>query len=327
MRLTRWIKAVLAITMAASLSAWAQGSGSYPNRPVKIVVPFGAGGAVDLMARVIGVHLGERLGQPVLVENRVGAGGTIGADSVAKAAPDGYTFLFTPNGTLVVNPFLMKNLPYDPLVAFAPVLLVAEAPNVLAVSPSFPARTVADFIAYARKNPEKMTYATQGIGTTGHITGEMLRRQLGIELTHVAYKGFPPMYTDLVSDRLSMLITDTFNVVPRVRSKELVAIAVAGKVRSPALPDVPTFAESGYKDVVAGPWFSIVAPAQTPLEIRRRVASEIADILKLPAVASKFAELGTETRGLGPEPFGVFLGSEYKRWGEMIRASGITVDN
>lgn len=323
MKLFNWIAAGAAMMVMALLPAQAQERAGYPSKPIKFVVPYGAGGAADIMARLIGQHLGDRLGQPVVVENRTGAGGTIGADAVARSAPDGYTFLFTPNGPLVVNPFLMKDLPYQPLTAFAPVSLVAEAPNVLAVSPSFPARTVAEFIEYGKRNPDKMTYATQGIGTTGHITGEMLRLHLGLPMTHIAYKGFPPMYTDLVSNRVSMLITDTFNVVPRVQSKELVAIAVAGKTRSSVLPDVPTFAESGYPDVVAGPWFSLVAPAGTPVEIRRRVAGEVSEILKIPAVANKFKDFGTETRGLDPDRFAAFLQSEYKRWGDAIRSAGI----
>lgn len=325
MRQLKWIAAAFAIA-AATLPTQAQDRQGYPDRPIKLVVPYGAGGAADIMARLIGMQLGKRLGQPVVVENRVGAGGTIGTDAVARAAPDGYTFLFTPNGPLVVNPFLMKNLPYEPLAAFAPVTLVAEAPNVLAVSPAFPGRTVAEFVAYGKKNPDKMTYATQGVGTTGHITGAMLGKYLGLSMTHVAYKGFPPMYTDLVSNRVSMLITDTFNVVPRVRTGELVPIAVSGKTRSSVLPDVPTFAEAGYPEVVAGPWFSIVAPAGTPGLIRSRVAAEIAGILKLPPVARKFTELGTEVRSLDPQEFGAFLRSEHKRWGDVIRAAGITTD-
>jgi tripartite-type tricarboxylate transporter receptor subunit TctC len=326
MRPLQWIVAAAALAVLAVPAAQAQvGKHGYPDRPIKLVVPYGAGGAADLMARLIGIQLGERLGQPVVVENRVGAGGTIGADSVARAEPDGYTFLFTPNGPLVVNPFLMK-LPYQPLTAFAPVTLVAEAPNVLAVAPSFPGRTVAEFVAYGKKNPDKLTYATQGIGTTGHITGELLRQHLGLPMTHVAYKGFPPMYTDLVAGRVTMLITDTFNVVPRVRDKELVAIAVAGKTRSSVLPEVPTFAESGYPDVVAGPFFSLVAPAGTPAAIRQRVADEVGAILKQPSVAARFKALGTETRAMDPDSFGVFLRAEYKRWGDIIRSANITIN-
>lgn len=321
----RALLAVLAATLPFAASS--QEREAYPKKPVKVIVPFLPGGAVDVMARLISQHLAERLGGTFIVDNRAGAGGTLGADLVAKAEPDGHTILFSPQGPLVMNPFLMKRLPYDAQTAFAPVSVVAEAPNVLAVSPSLPIRSLKEFIAYAKANPDKMTYATQGIGTTGHVTGEMINGQVGLNLTHVAYKGFPGMFTDVVSGRVTMMITDTFNIVPRVRSKELVAIAVAAEKRSSMLPDVPTFAEIGYPGVVAGPWFSIVAPAGTPIEIRNRLAGEIREILKMPAVAAKFKDLGTETRGSTPQEFKVFLESEYQRWGKTIKGAGITVEN
>jgi tripartite-type tricarboxylate transporter receptor subunit TctC len=329
MRINKKFMSVLLAVMVSSLAcqAVAQQKEHYPTKPIRMVVPFLPGGAVDIMARLIGQHLGERFGQPVIVDNRAGAGGTIGADLVAKSAADGHTLLFTAQGPLVMNPFLMKKLPYDAQTAFAPVSVVAEAPNVLAVSPAMPVRTVREFVAYGKQHPDKMTFATQGLGTTGHVTGVMMNQRMGLALIHVPYKGFPSMFTDVVSNRVGMLLTDTFNVVPRVRSKELVAIAVAANKRSSVLPDVPTFAESGYPDVVAGPWFSIVAPAGTPMQIRKRLATEVAEILKLPAVAAKFKDLGSETRGSTPEQFEVFLKAEYKRWGDTIRTGGITIDN
>lgn len=318
----RFLQLLAAALAATAAPAFAQRA-PYPHQPVKVVFPFLPGGAGDMIARLVSENLSQRLGQQFVVENRSGAGGTIGADAVAKASPDGYTLLFAPQGPFVINPFLMKDLPYDPLKAFAPVSVVVEAPNVLAINPQLPFRTVADFIAYAKAHPEKMTYASQGIGTTGHITGAMINKQVGIELTHVAYKGFPPMLADVLSGRVGMMITDTINILPRVRSKELEPIAVAGAKRSPMLPNVPTFAESGYPGVVAGPWFSMVAPAGTPLEIREKLAREIHAVLQIPAVNSRLTDLGVEVRGTQPKEFEAFLKSEYKRWGDAIRAAGI----
>jgi tripartite-type tricarboxylate transporter receptor subunit TctC len=305
--------------------AFAQDAARYPSKPIRIVVPFQAGGAVDIMARQIGQHLAEKLGQSVVIDNRAGAGGTMGADAVAKAAPDGYTLLFTAQGPLVMNPFLMKQLPYDAATAFAPISVVAQAPNVVAINPALPPRTLAEFIAYGKAHPDKMTFATQGLGTTGHITGVLIGRATGLALTHVPYKGFPGMFTDVVSGRVGMMITDTFNIVPRVRSHELVAIAVSSDRRSSVLPDVPTFAEGGYPDVVAGPWFSLLAPAGTPMALREQLAADIAQILKLPAVVGQLRDLGADPMGSSPREFDAFYKSEYKRWGDIIRAAGITI--
>ena len=326
MKATRLVLAALAcIPMLGSMgSAVAQAKDAYPVRPVRIIVPFLAGGAVDLVARILGQGLSARLGQNFVVDNRGGAGGTIGADAVAKAAPDGHTLLFTAQGPLVINPFLMKQLPYDPQTAFAPISVVVEAPNVLTVHPPAPFGTVSEFVAYGKANPQSMTFGSQGVGTTGHITGGMITQQTGVQLTHIPYKGFPPMLTDVLGGRVLMMLTDTVNVVPRIKAKELVAVAVAGEKRSTVLPDVPTFAESGYPGIVAGPWFSLLAPAGTPMELRDRLAAEVRRILATPEVASQLTTLGVEVRGTTPQQFETFLKSEYERWGDAIRASGIT---
>lgn len=328
MRITVLTRTLVSCLFSISLIVTATGvaaeESQYPVRPVKIIVAFLPGGAVDLVARMVSEQLAARLKQPFVVENRAGAGGTIAADFVAKAAPDGYTFLFTAQGPLVINPFLMDNLPYDAEVAFAPVSVVVEAPNVLAINPSLPFRTVKDFIAFAKKQPEKMTFASQGLGTTGHITGAMINSQAGIELTHVPYKGFPPMLVDVLAGRVGMMLTDTINVLPRIRNNELVAVAVAASTRSPMLPDVPTFAESGYPGIVAGPWFSLLAPAGTPLTLREKLSAEIRAILGVAAVQQRLKDLGVDVRGTTPQQFEVFLKSEYKRWGDAIRAAGMT---
>lgn len=314
----------IATVLMAAFAGLAAAQAPYPSRPVRVVLPFLAGGSLDVIARAVADHASPRMGQPWIIDNRAGAGGTIGAELVAKAAPDGYTLLFTPQGPLVINPFLMKQLPYNAMTAFAPISVVVEAPNVLTIPPSLPFRTVPDFIAYAKSNPGKMTFASQGIGTTGHITGGMITSQMGIALTHVPYKGFPPMLADVMTGRVGMMLADTLNVLPRIRNKELVAVAVAAATRSPMLPDVPTFAEHGYPGVVAGPWFAVLGPAGTPLDIRRKLSLEILAIMKIASVRERFDGLGVEIRATTPEDFEVFLKSEYRRWGDAIRAAGIT---
>ncbi len=315
------------VTVLMIPPASVQAQKSYPIKPVRVVVPFQPGGSIDILARLFGAHLSERLGQQFIVENRAGAGGTMGADAVAKAPADGYTLLVTAQGPMVMNPFLMKKLPYDAQTAFAPISVIADAPNVLVVNPDMPIRSVADFVSYGKAHPEKMTFASQGIGTTGHVTGVMIHQQIGLDLTHVPYKGFSAMFTDVRASRVGMMIADTFNVVPHIRSKELIAVAVTAKQRSSALPDVPTFAESGFPGVVSGPSFSLLAPAGTPMAIRELLAQEVKKILKAPDVVEKLKGLGAEGRGTTPAETDAFLKAEYLRWGSTIRAANISLED
>ncbi|MBP8132422.1 MAG: tripartite tricarboxylate transporter substrate binding protein [Candidatus Hydrogenedentes bacterium] len=318
----------LAVALFASAilcNAHAQTKEVWPSKPVRFVVPFTAGGSIDVLARLVGRHLETRLNQPIVVENRTGAGGTVGTDLVARAPADGYTLLFTAQGPLVLNPFLMKRLPYD-ATTFAPVTVVVEAPNVLVASRQLPVSSFEELRNFAKANPEKMTFATQGIGTTGHVTGELINQQAGTALTHVAYQGFPPALTDVLAGRVSLMIGDTINLVPRIVSGQLRPIAIASTRRSAVLPNVPTFAEAGYPAIVSGPWYAVVAPAGTPIEIRHKLADEIRQVLGLREVQDKLKELGVEARGLSPEEFDVYLKSEYKRWGGVIQKAGISLD-
>lgn len=319
------IAAALLVT-ACALGAQAEGSDGWPAKPVRFVVPFAAGGSIDVLARLMSRHLETRLGQSFVVENRTGAGGTVGADVVARAAPDGYTFLFTAQGPLVLNPFLMKRLPYNAETAFAPVTVVAEAPNVLVTNQEFPVSNFSQLLAFAKTHPDKMTFATQGVGTTGHVTGELINQQTNIGLTHVAYQGFPPALTDVLAGRVGMMIGDTINLVPRIRSHQLRPIAIASAKRSSVLPEVPTFAEAGYPEIVSGPWFAVLGPAGTDLEVRRKLANEMRRILAQPEVQEKLKELGVEGRGYTPEEFDAYVKAEYRRWGGVIRQAGITTD-
>jgi tripartite-type tricarboxylate transporter receptor subunit TctC len=327
MRACRLVPFIIAVaSLLVPLASQAQGRDKYPSRPITMIVPYLAGGSGDLLARMVGQHLTQRSGQTVIVENRVGAGGTIGAAAVAKAAPDGYTLLFTSQGPLTINPFLLKSIPYDGATAFAPISVVVEAPNVLVVNPQMPVSSLKELIAYGKQNPAAMTFATQGVGNTGHITGLIVNQQTGMKLAHIPYKGYPPMYVDVAASRVGMMIADTLLVVPHVRSKELKPIAIAAEKRSSVLPEVPTFKESGYPEIVSGPWFAMLAPAGTPMEVRRYLSNQVKEILKIPAVAERMKELGAEPRGTSPEEFEAFYKAEYKRMGDIITSAGIKTD-
>jgi tripartite-type tricarboxylate transporter receptor subunit TctC len=320
------LKLAIALTVgaAAGVPVLAAAQDGYPNKPIRVVVPFLAGGSIDLVIRLVSNELTNRLGKPIIVENKAGAGGSIGAEMVAKAAPDGYTFLFTAQGPLATTPFLIAKLPYDAQTAFDPVSIVTSQENVLIVHPSLPFRTVQAFIEYAKANPGKLTYGSQGIGTTGHLTGAMVNQQAGVDLVHIPYKGFPPLLADLQTGRVQMMFADMINALPRIRSREVVPIAVSSERRSAALPNVQTFAEAGYPELISEPYFALYAPAGTPPEIRRRWAGEIQEALKVPSVAAKLQDLGVQARGTSPEVLGDYMKKEYARWGRVIRAAGMT---
>jgi tripartite-type tricarboxylate transporter receptor subunit TctC len=314
------------LTTLCAFGVQAQSKDAWPSKPIRFVVPFAAGGSIDVLARLMGRHLEARLGQSFVVENRTGAGGTVGADFVARSPADGYTFLFTAQGPLVLNPFLMKRLPYNAESAFAPVTVVAEAPNVLVTNQEFPVSNFLELRTFAKSNPDKMTFATQGIGTTGHVTGELINQQTGVGLTHVAYQGFPPALTDVLAGRVGMMIADTINLLPRIRSGQLRPIAIASAKRSSVLPEVPTFAEAGQPEIVSGPWFAVLAPAGTSIDIRRKLADEMRHVLGQREVQDKLRELGVESRGSTPEQFDSYQKAEYKRWGAVIQKAGITMN-
>lgn len=313
--------ALLMILVFCAASAKAQSP--YPNRPVRVIIPFLSGGALDQMARIVADNLSLRFKQAFVVEARAGAGGVIGTDFVAKSTPDGYTLLFSVQAPLTAAPFLNKQLPYDPQTALIPISLVTIAPNVLIAYPGVPFKTVAELLNVAKSAPNKVSFASQGQGTTGHITGAMIDMMAGTKLLHIPYKGFPPMLTDVETGRVDMMFADSINAIPRIKSKELIAIAVASDKRLDVLPDVPTFAESGLAGIVSGPQFSLFAPANTPPEIVNKIAQEIKSILKMPHVLNTLRELGVEIKGAGPEEARVLLQAEYLRTKEAVKAVGI----
>ncbi len=304
-----------------ALNTWAQSP--YPNRPVRVVIPFLSGGALDQMARIVADNLSLRFKQAFVVEARAGAGGVIGTDFVAKSIPDGYTLLFSVQAPITAAPFLSKQLPYDPLTALTPISLVTIAPNVLIAYPGVPFKTVTELLALAKSAPNKVSFASQGQGTTGHITGAMIDMMAGTKLLHVPYKGFPPMLTDVETGRVDMMFADSINAIPRIKSKELMAIAVASEKRLDVLPEVPTFAEAGLSGIVSGPQFSLFAPANTPSDIINKISLEIKSILKSPNVLSTLKELGVEIKGTSSEEAKTLLQAEYLRTKEAVKSAGI----
>ena len=247
----------------------------------------------------------------------------IGTDFVAKSIPDGYTLLFSVQAPITAAPFLSKQLPYDPQTALIPISLVTIAPNVLIAYPGVPFKTVAELLTLARSAPNKVSFASQGQGTTGHITGAMIDMLAGTKLLHVPYKGFPPMLTDVETGRVDMMFADSINAIPRIKSKELIAIAVASDKRLDVLPEVPTFAEAGLSGIVSGPQFSLFAPANTPIEIINKISLEIKSISKTPSVLSTLKELGVEIKGTSSEEAKILLQAEYLRTKEAVKSAGI----
>jgi tripartite-type tricarboxylate transporter receptor subunit TctC len=298
----------------------------YPSHPVKIVVPYPAGGSNDIIARIVAQQLTERNGQPFLVENRGGASGNIGAEMVASSDPDGYTLLLTAPPPLTTNMALYKNLKFDPSTAFAPVSLVASVPIVLVVHPSVPARTVNELVALAKAKPGTLDFGSSGNGSTNHLAGELLKSMTGIEIVHVPYKGAAPAMNDLIGGHIPMMFDNMPAVLPQVQAKVINAIAVAGAKRASAMPDVPTVAESGFAGFEASSWFGLVAPAKTPAPVLAKLQGEVESILQMPDVRKRLTELGAEPGTISGEAFGKYLAEETAKWSKIIRASGVTAE-
>jgi tripartite-type tricarboxylate transporter receptor subunit TctC len=313
----------VAALLLAALLATAVHAQTYPSRPIRLIVPFPPGGSTDILARALAQKLSESLSQPVLIDNRPGAGGSIGSEAAAKAAPDGHTLMMGHLGTLAVNPAIYKNLPYDPVKSFAPVSLMAIVPSVLVVNPQVPAASAAELIAYARANPGKLTYGSAGAGSTSHLTTEYFKLETGTDVLHIPYKGVGPMLTDLISGQLSMGINGAPAVMSHVNSGRLRALAVTGAKRLPSLPQIPTLAESGVKGFDASGWYGIVAPAGTPREIVMRLNAEIRRIMQTPELRARLDNEGAIPAAGSPEEFAAFIVAEIARWGAVLKRAGI----
>jgi tripartite-type tricarboxylate transporter receptor subunit TctC len=320
-RLARASVALMSVVMAAiALPAVAQ---PFPSKPIKIVVPFAAGGAVDVVARVVGQRVSEQVNQPVIVDNKPGGHANIGADFVAKSPPDGYTMLLGANG-LASNMTLHKSIPFDTLRDFAPVAGVGYAPLVFVVPASSPAKTLQEFIAMARAKPGTFTYGTAAAGGSGHLATELLKSEAKFDALHVPYKGGAPALTDLMGERISFMLLNPIEVLPHVKSGRLRALAVSSAKRLPMLPDVPTFKEAGVPGFEATVWWGFVVPAKTPKEVVARLETEILKALENDAVRDKLVSLGAVVEPMNSAQFGQFLKSEVDKWARVIKSAKIT---
>jgi tripartite-type tricarboxylate transporter receptor subunit TctC len=315
-----WLATAQAAAADSSSSGSAEG---YPSRAIRLIVPFPPGGSTDILARALGQKLAEILGQPVVIDNRPGAGGSIAAAAAARAAPDGYTLMMGHLGTLAVNPAIYKNLPYDPVKSFAPVSLMAIVPSVLVVNPRVPAASAAELIAYARAHPGKLAYGSAGNGSTSHLTTEYFKLATGTDILHVPYKGIGPMLTDLVSGQLSMGLNGAPAVMPHVNAGRLRALAVSSLKRLQALPQVPTLDEAGVKGFDASGWYGIVAPAGTARAVVAKLNAEIRRSLETEDLRARLDSEGALPAPGTPEEFAAFIQAEIARWDAVLKRAGV----
>jgi tripartite-type tricarboxylate transporter receptor subunit TctC len=318
-----WKLLLLSAAIVAGAPALAQSD--YPSKPVRIVVPFAAGGTTDITARVIADELTKALKQSVVVDNKGGAGGNIGAAEVARSAPDGYTFLMGTPGTQAINQFLYPKMPYDTAKDFAPVSFVVRVPNVLVVNPALGAKNLKDLIAIAKAKPGSLSYGSPGNGTTGHLSTELFKSGANIFVTHIPYRGSGPMLVDLMGGQVQMAIDNLPSAMPHIKAGKLVALGVTGEKPSPQLPDVPPIASllPGY---AAESWFVLMAPAGTPPAIVNKVSAEVDKILKKPEIIERFKGLGAEPVGGTPEQLGQFITAETRKWSQVVKSSGAKID-
>ena len=297
---------------------------AYPNKTVKIVIPYPAGSGWDRVVRVISERLQQKHGQPFVVENRSGAGGNIGAEHVFRSAPDGYTMLATAPSPLVINQTLYSKLPYEP-DQFEPVSVMVSLPNVLVVTNRLPVENVKDLLAYANANPGKLNYSSQGMGTTPHLTGEMFKAMSGVKMVHVIYKGVTPALTDLIGGQVDLMFADMASAMPHIKAGKLKALAVASPQRNALLPNIPTMSETipGFVSVL---WYGMAAPPKTPSDITNKLSASIAEEMKAPAVVSMLGGLGMDVVANSPAEMQAFMNNEKQRWGKVIRDANIRID-
>lgn len=317
----RIASAVLLAAMATAAAAQ-----PYPSKPLRIIVMYTAGSTIDIMARLIAPKLTEALGQPVIVENRPGAGGAIGMDLAAKAPADGYTLTIGATGPSVTNPLLYPKTPFDPMRDFAYISLLATGPAVIAVHPSIPVKSVKELVALAKARPGQLNYGTAGVGTSPHLAGELFRLVTATDIVHVPYKGNAEAITDLIGGHVSIVFTGVPPVVPLVEAGKVKLLATTGNQRIATLPAVPTIAEAGYPGAAMGIWYGLVAPSATPKDILARLHKEITRIQTLPDVRARFAQLGTEATTNTPEQFTALVREELVKWGKVIKAAGVKVE-
>jgi len=322
MKLLRHLASTLLVCLPLVAAAQA---GDFPNKAIRIVVPFPPGGATDAAARLVAVKMGEHWGQPVVVDNRAGAGGNVGSDLVAKAPADGYTLVMGVTGSHAINTSLYSRMPYDPVADFVSISQVAVVPNVLVVHPSVPAKNLAELMALAKKEPGKLNYASLGNGTAAHLGMEMLKSEGGVDITHVPYKGSAPAVSDLLAGQVQMMVDGLPSALPHVKAGKLRAIALTSLRRAPSLPDLPTIAET-YPGFYADAWSGLFAPKGTPPPVVDKLSAEVQRILKLPDVREKLTALGAEPVGSTQAEFAAHVKREIDKWAKVVKTSGAKVD-
>jgi tripartite-type tricarboxylate transporter receptor subunit TctC len=308
---------------ALSLLPRTRAADQWPTRPVKLVVPFAAGGTTDILARVVAAKMSEEFGQQFIVENKTGAGGNIAADYVAKAEPDGYTFVVGTPGTHAINQFVFKNMTYDQAKDIAPVIIIARVPNLFSVTNALPVKSVAEFIAYAKSKPGELFYGTPGLGSTAHVSTELFKSMTGVEMTHVPYKGSAPALTDLIAGRVQLMIDNLPAAQPFAESNSIRPLAVSSAKRWPGLPDLPTIAEAGVPGYEAASWFTIGAPAKTPKDIIERLNASVDKFLKTEDGIARLRKLGAEPAGGSPDDMQRYALTETEKWGKVAKFAGI----
>jgi tripartite-type tricarboxylate transporter receptor subunit TctC len=318
------MKKLFAVLAALVLSVAARAD--FPDKPIRLIVPFAPGGVTDTSGRLIAEALGKRLGQPIVVENKAGASGNIGTQQVAVAPPDGYTLLLGFDGTLVINPHVFANFPIDVMTDLAPVGMIGDADLILVAHPSFPAKNAQDLIAYSKKQPGGVPYGTSGVGGTPHIAGELLKQRTGANLTHVPYKGGGPAMTDALGGNIPLVYTAVAGAVQHVKQGRLVAIAVSGTRRTPSLPDVPTFIESGVADFEATSWVALLAPAKTPRPVIDKINRELNAALADPAVVEKLATLGIVPAPGSPANLAERMRADLVKYGKVVKDASIRAE-
>jgi len=321
----RTLLAVLATAAVGAMPAAAFAQ-AFPTKPITIVVPFAAGGTTDILARLMGQYLSTELGQPVVVDNRAGAGGNIGGQYAAKAPADGYTLFMGTVGTHAINAALYKKMPFDHIKDFAPLSRVAMVPNLLVANPAQPFKTVPEMIAYAKANPGKINFGSPGNGSSPHLSGELFKSMAKVDITHIPYKGSAPAVTDLLGNQISIMFDNLPSVIPHVRSGKLRAIAITTAKRSPELPNVPTIAEAGVPGYEAMSWFGMFAPAATPAPVLAKISAALTKVLANPDVKKKIADQGGEPANDTPAQFATFIQAETSKWAKVVKESGASLD-
>jgi len=318
------LQAIAAASLGAALLPAAFAAEAFPNKPITMVVPFVAGGTTDILARIVGQSLGEELGQPVIIDNRAGAGGNIGGQFAARAPADGYTIFMGTVGTHAINEWLYKKMPFNPNKDFVPLTRVANVPNLLVANPAQPFKNVKELISYAQAHPGQVNFGSSGSGSSIHLSGELFKMMAKVDMIHIPYKGSAPAVTDLLGNQIAIMFDNMPSAIQHVRSGKLRPLAVTTAKRSPELPDVPTVAEAGVPGYEATSWFGLFAPTKTPADVQAKLHAAIIKVLQKPDVIKKIGDQGGEVVTESQAEFGKFIAAENEKWKQVVKTSGAT---